>query len=258
MTMPRKVKGYGWVPDLPDGRDLLYAAPPTALDQLPRRVDLRPKCPPVYNQGNLGSCTANAIAAALEFDQIKQRLKDVFTPSRLFIYYNERAMEGTIDSDSGASRRDGVKSVTKRGACRERSWPYRVGRFREKPDRACYAEAKRHQALRYMRVTQTLAQLKGCLAAGFPFVFGFAVFESFESAKVKRTGHAPLPKAHEGYLGGHAVLAIGYDEQRQWFICRNSWGAKWGMRGYFTLPYPYLLQSTLSRDFWTIRRIEAG
>ncbi|HEY8809859.1 MAG TPA: C1 family peptidase [Solirubrobacterales bacterium] len=256
--MARKVKGYGWVPDLPDGRDLLYAAPPTTLDALPRRVDLRSKCPPVYNQGRLGSCTANAIAAALEFDQIKQRQKKVFTPSRLFIYYNERAIEGTVDSDSGAMIRDGVKTVANQGACRENVWPYKIGAFTKKPSSASYAEAKRYQALQYQRVTPALGQLKGCLASGYPFVFGFAVYESFESAKVTRTGHAPMPKAKESLLGGHAVLAVGYDEQRQWFICRNSWGPKWGMRGYFTLPYPYLVQPSLSSDFWTIRRVEEG
>jgi C1A family cysteine protease len=256
--MARKIKGYGWVPDLPDGRDLLYAAPPTPLAELPRRVDLRSKCPPVYNQGRLGSCTANAIAGALEFDQIRQRAKGVFTPSRLFIYYNERAIEGTVDSDSGAMIRDGIKTVHRQGACPEKSWPYRIPRFRDKPSRPCYTEAKRHQAIRYLRLTPTLGQLKGCLAEGFPFVFGFAVYASFESAKVSRNGHAPMPGAHEEFLGGHAVLAVGYDEQRQWFICRNSWGPKWGMRGYFTLPFPYLVQSSLSRDFWTIRRVEDG
>ena len=254
----RKVKGYGWVPDLPDGRDLLYAAPPTALDELPKRVDLRPGCPPVYNQGRLGSCTANAIAAALEFDQMKQRLADVFTPSRLFIYYNERAIEGTVDSDSGAMIRDGIKTVAKQGACPEKSWPYKIGKFTEKPAGACYTEAKKHQAIQYLRVSQTLGQLKGCLAAGFPFVFGFSVYESFESAAVTKTGHAPMPKAGEALLGGHAVTAVGYDEGREWFICRNSWGPKWGMKGYFTLPYPYLLQPTLSSDLWTIRKIETG
>jgi C1A family cysteine protease len=255
--MARKVKGYGWVPDIPDGRDLLYAAP-AALDVLPRRVDLRSKCPPVYNQGRLGSCTANAIAAALEFDQIKQRQKDAFTPSRLFIYYNERAIEGTVDSDSGAMLRDGVKTVAKQGAPRERAWPYKVGTFAKKPSNAAYTEAKRYQALQYQRLTPVLGQLKGCLASGYPFVFGFAVYESFESGKVTRTGHAPMPKAKESLLGGHAVVAVGYDEQSQWFICRNSWGPKWGMRGYFTLPYPYLVQPSLSSDFWTIRRVEDG
>jgi C1A family cysteine protease len=167
-------------------------------------------------------------------------------------------MEGTVDSDSGAMIRDGIKSVAKQGACREKVWPYKINSFRDKPGRPCYTEAKRYQALRYLRVSQTLGQLKGCLAAGFPFVFGFAVYQSFESPKVTRTGHAPMPKANEAYLGGHAVLAVGYDELRQWFICRNSWGPKWGMRGYFTLPYPYLVQPNLTRDLWTIRRVEEG
>jgi C1A family cysteine protease len=256
--MARKVKGYGWVPDLPDGRDMLYAAPVEPLAKLPMRVDLRKKCPPVYNQGELGSCTANAIAAALEFDQMKQKLKDAFTPSRLFIYYNERAMEGTVASDSGAAIRDGIKTVAKEGAPRETSWPYKIQKFRDKPSRPCYTEATKYQAINYLRMTPTLGQLKGCLADGFPFVFGFAVYASFEGPKVKKTGHAPMPQANEEYKGGHAVMAVGYDEKRQWFIVRNSWGPKWGMSGYFTLPYPYLTQPTLSQDFWTIRQVEEG
>jgi C1A family cysteine protease len=256
--MARKIKGYGWVPDLPDGRDLLYAAPVKPLAELPARVDLRSKCPPVYDQGELGSCTANAIGAALEFDQIKQDSNEVFTPSRLFVYYNERALEGTIESDSGAMIRDGIKTVAKQGACKEDTWPYDIGRFRNKPSSRCYSEAEKYQAILYLKVTQTLSQLKGCLAEGFPFVFGFTVYESFESAKVAKTGHAPMPGAKETVLGGHAVLAVGYDERRQWFIVRNSWGPKWGMSGYFTLPFPYLVQGSLSSDFWTIRRVEAG
>ena len=122
----RRIKGFGWVPDLPDGRDMLYAAPPRPLAELPARTDLRKQCPPVYDQGELGSCTANAISAALEFNQMKQKARKPFTPSRLFIYYNERAIEGTIDSDSGAMLRDGIKTVAKDGACRETTWPYEV------------------------------------------------------------------------------------------------------------------------------------
>jgi C1A family cysteine protease len=256
--MPRKIKGYGWVPDLPDGRDLLYAAPLKPQAKLPDKVDLRKSCPKIYDQGELGSCTANAIAAALEFDQMKQRLKNVFTPSRLFIYFNERAMEGTVDSDSGAMIRDGVKSVAKRGACGEAHWPYEIDRFRDKPGRECYAQGRNHQAIRYLRLNQSLGQLKGCLAEGFPFVFGFSVYESFESAPVATTGEVEMPRAKEEFLGGHAVLAVGYDEGTQRFIVRNSWGTKWGKRGYFTMPYPYLLQSSLSRDFWTVRKVEGA
>lgn len=253
--MARKIQGYGWTPDLPDGRDLLYAAPPKPLAKLPPRVDLRTKCPRVYDQGQLGSCTANAIGAAFEFEQMKQRRK-AFTPSRLFIYYNERAMEGTVNSDSGAMIRDGVKSVSKQGVCDEKNWRYDIAKFRDKPPKPCYAEGKKNQAIQYLRVARNLGQMKGCLAQGFPFVFGFSVYESFESAHVAKTGHAPVPKANEEFLGGHAVLAVGYDEAKQWFIVRNSWGTKWGMRGYFTMPYPYLTQSSLASDFWTIRRVE--
>lgn len=256
--MPRKIKGYGWVPDLPDGRDLLYAAPLKPQAKLPDKVDLRKSCPKIYDQGELGSCTANAIAAALEFDQIKQRLKSVSTPSRLFIYYNERAMEGTVDSDSGAMIRDGVKSVAKRGACNESSWAYAIDRFRDKPSSECYAEGRDHQAIRYLRLNQSLGQLKGCLAEGFPFVFGFSVYESFESSQVATSGAVEMPRAKEEFLGGHAVLAVGYEEQTQRFIVRNSWGPKWGKRGYFTMPYPYLLQSSLAQDFWTIRKVEGA
>src|ERR1700758_5646480 len=102
---------YGWIPDLPDQRDYQYAAPVETIGALPANVDLTSACPPVYDQGQLGSCTANAIAGAIEFDQIKQNLSPIFVPSRLFIYYNERAMEGTVSSDSGAQIRDGMKSV---------------------------------------------------------------------------------------------------------------------------------------------------
>jgi C1A family cysteine protease len=254
--MAYKIQGYGWQPDLPDGRDLLYAAPPTALPELPSKVDMRGDCPPVYDQGQLGSCTANAIGGALQFDQMKQDKND-FVPSRLFIYYNERVMEGTVNSDSGARIRDGVKSVAKQGACKEDpTWPYQINKFDDKPQEEAYKEAKRHQAIRYLRLTQALSQLKGCLAEGFPFVFGFVVYESFESQEVADTGKVPMPKANEQVLGGHAVLAVGYDEGEQRFIVRNSWSDNWGMDGYFTMPYPYLLQGSLSRDFWTIRRVE--
>jgi C1A family cysteine protease len=253
--MERKIKGYGWNPDIPDGRDLMYAAPPEVVTQLPPKVDLRDQCPEVYDQGQLGSCTANSIAGALEFDQMKQK-EQPFTPSRLFIYYNERAIEGTVDSDSGAQIRDGVKSVNKQGAPPETDCPYDISKFTQKPSQQAYDDAKQHQSILYQRLTQTLPQLKGCLAAGYPFVLGFVVYESFESQEVASSGEAPMPKAGEQQLGGHAVLAVGYDEDQQRFIIRNSWGSGWGMGGYFTLPYPYLVQATLASDFWTIRSVE--
>jgi C1A family cysteine protease len=254
--VPRTIQGYGWTPDLPDWRDLLYGAPVEVVERLPREVDLRKQCPDVYDQGQLGSCTANAIGGALEFDQMKQKQAKPFTPSRLFIYYNERDIEGTVDSDSGAQIRDGIKTVAKQGACKEQTWPYEIDKFRDKPPKPSYKEGEKHQAIRYLRLSQTLSQLKGCLADGFPFVFGFVVYESFESQEVAKSGHAEIPRDTDKPIGGHAVMAVGYDEKNQWFIIRNSWGTGWGMRGYFTLPYAYLLQGTLARDFWTIRSVE--
>jgi C1A family cysteine protease len=253
--MERKIKGYGWNPDIPDGRDLMYAAPPEVVSQLPAQVDLRGQCPVVYDQGQLGSCTANAIGAALEFDQLKQG-ESAFTPSRLFVYYNERAIEGTVSSDAGGQIRDGVKSVNQLGAPPETDWPYDITKFADKPAQQAYDDATQHKSVLYQRLTQTLSQLKGCLASGYPFVFGFVVYESFESQQVASSGQAPMPTAGEQQIGGHAVLAVGYDEGQQRFIVRNSWGTTWGMNGYFTLPYPYLLQQTLSSDFWTIRTVE--
>lgn len=253
--MSCKIARYGWLPDLPDQRDHLYAAPVEMLGALPVRVDLRSQCPAVYDQGQLGSCTANAIAGAIEFDRLKQKLSD-FTPSRLFIYFNERVMEHTVDSDSGAQIRDGIKSVNKQGDCPETEWPYVVARFKTRPTPKCYADALNYRVVLYQRVTQTLSQLRGCLASGCPFVFGFTVYESFESVSVARTGHALLPKAGEPAIGGHAVVGVGYDDAKQWFIVRNSWGDRWGMKGYFTLPYAYVTDDDLASDFWTIRVVQ--
>ncbi len=254
MTEPRKIAHYGWIPDQPDQRDHLYAAPAQFLAELPPRADLRPHCPAVYNQGALGSCTANAIGGAIEFDRIKQKLPD-FVPSRLFIYYNERVIEGTVGLDSGAQLRDGIKSVASQGVCPEPEWPYLIENFTTKPSPRAYKDAKLDRAISYQSLVQDMNQMKGCLASGYPFVFGFTVYESFETETVKSTGHAPMPGWGERPIGGHAVMAVGYDDASQWFLVRNSWGAAWGMKGYFTMPYSYLIQAGLSRDFWTIRLV---
>jgi C1A family cysteine protease len=249
------IQKYGWVPDFPDARDHMYAAPLLNLGALPPKSDLRPNCPAIYDQGQLGSCTGNAIAAAVQFDRKKQGLTPDFPPSRLFIYYNERVMEGTVGVDSGAMIRDGIKSVATLGVCPEADWPYVIAKFTKKPTAKAFKDAAKTKAVSYARVTRTLQQMKGCLASGFPFVFGFSVYESFETEDMAKTGVMPMPTASEKLLGGHAVLAVGYDDAAQRFFVRNSWGTGWGMKGYFSMPYSYLLDENLSDDFWTVRLV---
>ena len=228
--------------------------------QLPIKIDLRPQCPAVYNQGQLGSCTANAIGAAIEFELKKQNPAYDFMPSRLFIYYNERVIENDVPMDNGAQIRDGVKSVNQQGVCAETLWSYDDGlvKFKKKPLVKCYKEALKHKVLNYQRVDRSLDQMKGCLAEGFPFVFGFTVYESFESDAVAKTGVVNLPAQSESKVGGHAVLCVGYDDASKRFIVRNSWDTNWGQQGYFTMPYDYLTNQNLSDDFWTIRMVEVN
>lgn len=252
-SMARTNKAYGWVPDLPDHRDFVYSSPPEISVRLPKKVDLTPHCPPVYDQGQLGSCTGNGVAGVLQFDALKESLADTSTPSRLFIYYNERVLEGTVASDSGAMIRDGIKSVASTGVCDETTWPYDIARFAETPPAACFTEAALHRAIQYSRVPQSLNQMKGCLASGYPIVFGFTVYESFESPAVAATGVVPMPAIAEKVLGGHCVVAVGYNDTTSRFIIRNSWGPGWGKKGYATMPYAYLMSSSLASDFWTIR-----
>ena len=248
-------KTYGWKRDLPDKRDTYHSFKGIVREELPISVDLRDKCPTIYNQGTLGSCTANAIAAAYQFDEILQGEKEVMTPSRLFIYYNEREIEGHVDTDSGAMIRDGMKSINSQGVCSEKSWPYNTSTFTNKPTSSCYQEAENHKSVSYRRVPQSLTAMKACLKSGLPFVFGFTVYESFESKEVEETGIMSMPKADEKMLGGHAVMAVGYCEQKKCIIVRNSWGTEWGEDGYFYMPYKFIRDTGYCSDFWTIRKV---
>jgi len=241
---------YGWKPDLPDNRDfLLQKIARKQISKLPKKVDLRKKMPLLFDQGELGSCTANAISSLMTYEMPIEKRR-VF--SRLFIYFNERQIEHTINSDSGAQIRDGIKSVSKIGCCPEDSWPYIISKFRIKPTNSCYAEGMKNIVTLYSRVPRDLNSMKSLLANKKAFVFGFSVYESFESDSVAKTGVLNLPKPNEKLLGGHAVMCVGYNDKTSRFIIRNSWGDMWGNKGYFTMPYEYLLNENLSDDFWSI------
>ena len=260
------VRGYGWRHQLPDARDKLYAARLNAAP--PAECDLRPEMPPVYDQGQLGSCTGNAIAGAMEYERDRQGLSD-FVPARLFIYYNERAMEGTVSSDSGAVIRDGIKVVNSDGVCPETLWPYDTGMFAVKPPKRCYVAALTDRLVQYEAV-QTLADLKDAISSKLSVVFGFTVYESFESPQVAQTGVLPMPDVQtESAVGGHAVVAVGYSDPKGHVIVRNSWGPSWGAAGYFYMPYQYMTGTAtnsdsaqingayLASDFWALELVSS-
>jgi C1A family cysteine protease len=240
---------YGWKPDLPDHRDHYFKV--VAPIQLPLFVDLRSKYPPAYDQGQIGDCTMNAIPAVIQFLEMMDN-KPPMMPSRLFGYYGERDIEGTVDYDSGAQLRDGIQVVSNLGICSEITWPYDLSQFAVKPSNAAYTEALQHKVLSYARV-DGIQDMKQCLAAGYPFVFGFTVYESFESDEVANTGMVPMPGKKERVCGGHAVASAGYDDSTNMMLVRNSWGTSWGLNGYFWMPYDYISNDDLATDFWTIR-----
>jgi len=242
-----------WNPDLPDYRDHQFKA---ILNKLPpSKVDLRSQCPPVYDQGELGSCTANALAGAFQFEQMKQKSVS-FIPSRLFIYYNERVLINTVKEDSGAALRNGIKTLNNNGVCPETLWAYKISKFTQKPPQTCYISAMKNQVSEYLHVIASIPQIKQCLADGFPIAFGFTVYSSFLTKHVAQTGIMPMPQDGDEMEGGHAVMAVGYDNSKSALLVRNSWGNDWGLDGYFWMPYDYTTLAELTSDFWSIRLVE--
>lgn len=220
-------------------------------------VDLRTTglLPPVWDQGQLGSCTAHGSSAAYSYDLAKQGGPTGVCPSRLFVYYNTRIIEGTVSEDSGATIADAVKSLNRYGCPPETDWPYDTGRFTVKPPAQAYTDGLLAQAVAYKRVPADVMSMRACLTAGLPIVIGFTVFDSFESEDVARTGVVPMPAAGEQALGGHCVLVVGYRPDGTWII-RNSWGTGWGDAGYAYFPQAYLTDPDLASDFWTVEQVE--
>jgi C1A family cysteine protease len=249
----------GYIKDKEDSRDLQLSfkkLEPIQTVYLYHKY----KFPAVYDQGNLGSCTANAISFLVNFDILNknyQKPVSAFYPSRLFIYYYERLLEGTVNSDSGAEIRDGIKVLAKYGAPKETSWPYDIEKFNIAPSEDSIKEALNFEAVIYQRIDNSNKQLLvNALLSGYPIVFGMIVFNSFMTDEVASTGIVPMPKAGEGIAGGHALAIVGYDTRWDAFIVRNSWGKEWGQGGYCRIPASYITSRGLCMDFWTVNLIK--
>jgi len=218
--------------------------------------------PGVYNQGSLGSCTANAVSFAYHCTELKQNNLKRISPSRLFLYYNTRALMGKTAVDSGAGIRTTMQAAAANGMCAESMWPYLTSRFADKPSAECYVEGVKCVVNEYISVPQTLENLKSVLVDGYPIAYGFNVYASFD--RVGLDGKMPIPnKATEKINGGHAVCIVGYDDtirfddatQLGGFIVRNSWGVLWGAAGYFYVPYSVMLDTGVCSSFWFIRQV---
>lgn len=246
-----KGKYMGWVSDQPDFRDYEFAAKRTPLPKT-IRLDLEPAMPSVYDQLKLGSCVSNSVSGSVEFDLRKQGLAD-FMPSRLFLYYNGRVMEGTPNQDSGLMVRDGIKVTVKQGLPPESMWPYNIDQFTQPPPGAVYAEALKTLTTSYARVARR--SLRAALVAGHMIPFGFSVYSSFET--VGKNGIVSMPTEGEQYLGGHSPAICGYDtiNGELYYRVRNSWGPKWADKGYCWFPEEYIMNTKLSSDFWVIKTV---
>lgn len=235
-----------WNQDALDTRDFRFRS--TRKTPVPLIVDLSAYCSLIENQGKLGSCTAQSIVGALEWLENKQTntFKDL---SRLFVYYNERVIDGSVNEDAGAYLRSGFKTLSKEGVCAESLWPYLVTKFAVKPSDAAYLDAKNRISFKYYKMN-AYHQLITCLADGYPFVFGCLVDQAFCS---NTTGKITLINGPSASVGGHAMLAVGYNLTNKTIRVRNSWGTSWGNKGYCDMPMAYFKDPSIAADFWTIR-----
>lgn len=255
---------FNWKPDLPDFRDKMFVAPLSAAPY-PSTFSMRKLLPTPYDQGDLGSCTANALAASVALQMILEKKlvannTPKTTPSRLFIYYNERAIEGTVSEDSGAYIRDGIKSLNKQGTCFESDWPYNIRVFTRKPSTLAYKNALPNTVKQYLKINvPDMNAKKAAITTNHAIVFGISVYESFESDNASKTGLIPMPDPSESMLGGHAMAIVGYDDNKVIgkskgaFEVRNSWGPSWGDKGYCWIPYDYLNNTDLCDDNWIVK-----
>ncbi len=252
---------YGWKRQEIDRRDWSYTVSHRSLAQLPRRVNLANDVGPYLNQGSLGSCGPNTAAEAIQFDQGLESLP-VRTPSRLGIYWCARYLQGTVSEDSGVDNRSLMKALASYGFADESLWPYVVPRFRDKPGDLYFQAAASNRIRNYASVPQNLDQMRGCLAAGRPFIFGFDCYPQIESDEAAVTGMIRDPGFGETPIGGHDMLCVGYNDALQLFILRQHWrrpdGSRWGDRGRGYISYRYATNARQAGDFWVINAIPGG
>jgi C1A family cysteine protease len=249
--LPMSIPMFHWRRDKRDKRDYLYRS---TTAKTPSTIDLRAFSTPVEDQGNLGSCTGHAVAGAIELINMKNNIVNEI--SRLFIYYYERLLIGTINYDSGAYIRDGIKATNRWGAPLENLWPYNISKFKAAPTTAAVQDAAKRKVTLYERALDFNACINA-LANGYPVIIGFIVYSSFMRGNWHRTtAIMPYPNTRsESVLGGHAVLLVGYNNSSQRFIVKNSWGTNWGDKGYFYMPYSVLTTPGMASDFWVIKGV---
>jgi C1A family cysteine protease len=243
---------FGYKPDIEDKRD--YKLKLTAPKKMPTNFSLKNNLPPILDQGNLGSCVSNALANTLKYLYIRNK-KLTKNWSRLFNYYNTRALENSVNEDDGCQIRNAIKVCNKNGTCFETTWPYTISKFANKPTTISYNEARTHIITSYRRVSQTRNDIKTCLLASNPILIGFYCGTNIFSTFTTKTGNITYPSNDEQIIGGHCVLLVGYDDEKQIYEFMNSWGTKWGNKGYGTIPYLYIENPNLAADFWIIENV---
>lgn len=246
----------GHIKDVHDPRDLKYTAAVKPGGGVQSKFSLKNALPPVLNQGDLGSCVSNAVSNTLMYIDMKNKHPKTILYSRLFNYYNARALEGSVQSDSGCQIRDAIKVVNKVGSTDEQIWPYIIKKYVEKPVQLAYTDALKKTVTKYRRVNQTRADIKSCLSSGYPVIIGITCYTSMFTTACYNTGAIPMPKRGEQVYGGHCILLVGYDDAAQTYEFQNSWGAMWGNKGFGTIPYAYIENPNYASDFWMIENIK--